>query len=183
MFKRKPFLLSSLVFLFACFVFFYSCEKETSANLEAISQSSTNALYLNGPSNSNDIDSTECVLLKNAVYKSNGMLVFQDMRHFENCAICLEQEYEAYNDAYDAQYLETTPEQLDSIDIINNFNEWMPYTNFESLHSFSSLRAKIEDEIVQWLETPADVINFEDDPDESIPVMDESERTLLNEDG
>ncbi|MBK6901526.1 MAG: hypothetical protein IPH04_01595 [Saprospirales bacterium] len=113
-----------------------------------------------------------------------GMLVFKDIEHFEKCALCLEYDYDAYNDQYDGQYPNATPEELDSMDVINNFDQWTPYLEFEDDLSFSSLRAKIEEETMQWLaSTHADSIDFGDDPNSSTPLFRTSYRALLNEDG
>lgn len=133
---------------------------------------------------STGFDYSECQTLKSTVYKSGEMLVFQDKNHFEKCAICLEKEYDDYNDQYEAQYPNATPEDLDSLDALNNFNEWTPFIAFETLHGFSSYRAKIENDIQTWLDsTPAELFSAYDDPDNTSPVMDESQRALLNENG
>lgn len=149
----------------------FSCKKEKSMNISV-------------PTEHVRFRTDSCQAIKDSVYKSGDMLVFQDMEHFEKCALCLEYDYDAYNDQYDAQYPNATAEELDSLDIINNFDQWTPYLEFEDGLSFSSLRAKIEEETMQWLaSTPADSIDFEDDPDNSVPVYRKSYRALMNEDG
>lgn len=164
----------------------YSCEKETH-----ISGKSENSTIVDTKSESDseigfrseEFDYTQCPSIKNSVYKSGDMLVFQDMDHFEKCAICLEYEYDLYNDQYDSQYPEATAEELDALDSINNFNQWEPFLQFENSLYFSSLREKVENEHTQWLEsTPAESIDFANDPD-SIPVFRQSIRALLNEAG
>lgn len=123
-------------------------------------------------------------LEKGLVYKQGDKLVFQDIEHFEKCAICLEKDYDDYNDQYEAQYPGATAEELDLLDEINLFNEWAPYITFEQSLSFSSLRAKVESQVDTWLSTtPANLIDFDDDPDNLSPIEDESTRALFNEDG
>lgn len=175
-------MLKKIVFFSMCFAalltsfLIVSCENEFSESFEE-------ELNQHLQNENKNIDSTQCAIAKSTVYLEKGKLVFQDMEHFEQCAECLEQEYDTYNDNYETQYPSLNPEELDSMDLVNGFDEWTSYIQFESLFNFNSLRAKIENEIVQWLDTPADAINFDDDPDEKTPVMDESIRTLLNEDG
>lgn len=131
-----------------------------------------------------EFDYSLCPAIKSSVYKSGDKLVFQDLAHLENCAICLEQDYDTYNDQYDAQYPNATAEELDALDEINNFNELAPYIAFEQGLGFSSLRAKVENEVNLWLSsTPADQINFENDPDDQVPIDDDATRALFNENG
>jgi hypothetical protein len=182
--KKSNYVLLILTIFIA--VTHYSCEKEKNLNNETKESVVTD----NGPVadgemefRSDEFDYTQCPSIQSSVYKSGDMLVFQDMEHFEQCAICLENEYETYNDQYEAQYPDATPEELDALDSINNFNQWAPYLQFENNLNLSSLRAKIEGESELWLETtPAEEIDFADDPD-SIPVFRQSIRALLNEDG
>jgi rubrerythrin len=126
-----------------------------------------------------------CPLIKSTVVKTDGKLVFTDRQHFEDCIECLEQEVEDYNDAYEAQYpVETTAAQLDSLDDLYGFNEWQPLVQFESQKSFVSLRSIVEAQSNQWLSTQnSETINFDNDPDELCPIMDEVERSLFNADG
>lgn len=130
------------------------------------------------------LDYEDCSAILDSVYKLGNMLVFNDSAHFEKCAMCLEYYYENYNSDYEDDYPGATAEELDSLDIINNFDQWIPYIQFESNLSFSSLRAKIEEEFTDWLSsTDADSIDWDDDPEKSVPVMSMSYKALLNEDG
>lgn len=130
------------------------------------------------------LDYVDCPAILDSVYKSGDMLVFKNEEHFEKCALCLEMKYNTYNDQYDAQYPNATPEELDSLDLINNFDQWAPYLEFEDILGFSSLRARIEEEILQWLtSTPADSIDFESNPDFSTPVFLTSYRALFSDEG
>ncbi|MEO1257469.1 MAG: hypothetical protein AAFZ15_01685 [Bacteroidota bacterium] len=153
----------------------YSCEKGSLNPMEEITQDSQNG--------DKKLKASLCQDALGSITQSKGMLVFRDMEHFEICADCLDQQYEAFNDAYEANYPDTTPEELDEIDETTGFDEWEPYVVFESSLNHSSLRAKVERDIVAWLDTPADLLNWDDDPDELTPVMDESVRALLNEGG
>lgn len=132
----------------------------------------------------NSFDHSICPQLKSTVYKSGGMLVFANQEHFERCVECLEAEVEAHSDAYESQYPTASLEQLDALDAINNFNEWQPLAQFEAQKSFSSLRAVVESQSQQWLNSQsAETINFDQDPDEICPIMDEETRTLFNASG
>lgn len=156
-------------------LFGYSCQKDNApaTNSNASPEQQTTAR-----------DGLNCTQIKNAVYKSEGMLVFTDDQHFYDCIECLEQEIEAYNDAYESQYPTATTEQLDVLDSINNFNEWQPLADFETSKSFTSLRSIVEQQSDQWLDSQtSETINFDNDPDELCPIMDEETRTLFNSDG
>ena len=87
----------------ACVLLFSACRKE-----KTISSEET-VVSTNLPDTNEGIgfrgsgfDYSQCPSLKSAVYKSGDMLVFQDRAHFDKCAICLENDYDVYNDAYDA---------------------------------------------------------------------------------
>jgi hypothetical protein len=129
-------------------------------------------------------DLSECSSIKSAVTMSGGMLIFQDMEHFEKCALCLEHDYNVHNDQYEAQYPNASQEELDSFDIINNFNQWETYLQFENGLGIASLRAKLEADTDQWLaSTPADSIDFANNPDDSVPIFWSPLRAMFNEDG
>lgn len=118
------------------------------------------------------------------MYKANGKLVFSDRTQFENCAQCLEEEIESYNEAYENQYPTATAEELDALDEQNNFNEWYPLVQFESGKSFVSLRSIIEAQSNTWLDSKTgENINFDEDPDDICPIMDEATRSLFNSNG
>lgn len=166
----------SRVRLRPCLTFFWNaCQKDNApaTNSNASPEQQTTAR-----------DGLNCTQIKNAVYKSEGMLVFTDEQHFHGCIECLEQELEAYNDAYESQYPTATAEQLDVLDSINNFNEWQPLADFEASKSFTSLRSIVEQQSNQWLDgQTGESINFDNDPDEICPIMDEETRSLFNSDG
>lgn len=154
---------------------FFACQKEKSVLPE---QESLNA------SERTSEGSVNCPLIKSAIKNVNGQLVFADRQQFENCIQCLEQEVEAYNDAYENSYPNASAEQLDSLDEVNNFNEWQPLINFELEKGFTSLRSVVYSQSEQWLLAQnASTINFDNDPDELCPIMDEEERALFNVSG
>jgi hypothetical protein len=127
---------------------------------------------------------TDCPLIKSKVKNINGQLVFEDQMHFEKCIECLEQEVEAYNAAYESQYPFASAEQLDSLDDVNGFNEWQPLVDFAAEKGFNSLHSVVFNQSEQWLLAQnANTINFDNDPDETCPVMDEEERALFNASG
>jgi nitrite reductase/ring-hydroxylating ferredoxin subunit len=161
----------SVVFSLVALCSFASCQKEKVVNSEKEQEAASDR-------------TVNCPLIKSNIVKTNGMLVFTDQRHFEDCIECLEQEVEDYNDTYEGQYPEATAGQLDSLDIVNGFNEWQPLVQFESQKSFVSLRSIVEAQSEQWLLAQnSETINFDNDPDELCPVMDEEERCLFNTDG
>lgn len=84
---------------------------------------------------------------------------------------------------YLQQYPEATPEELDSLDIVNSFNEWQPFIDFETIHSFSSYREEIEDDIIAYENIPINQLHLHDDPDFTSPILDEATRTLFNDTG
>lgn len=163
-----------LLVILAAF-FWHSCQKDnapaTNSNASPEQQSTAR-------------EGLNCTQIKNAVYKSEGMLVFTDEQHFYDCIECLEQELKAYNDTYESQYPTATAEQLDVLDSINNFNEWQPLADFEASKSFISFRSIVEQQSNQWLDSQTgETINFDNDPDELCPIMDEETRALFNSDG
>ena len=166
----------SAIFLLTLSTFFWhSCQKDN-----ALATKSNSLLE----QQSTDREGLNCTQIKNAVYKSEGMLVFTDEQHFNDCIECLEQELEAYNDAYENQYPTATAEDLDLLDSINNFNEWQPLLDFEVSKSFVSLRATVEQQSQLWLNAQTgETINFDDDPDDICPILDDETRTLFNSDG
>ncbi len=158
-----------------------SCQKESTAPVTNNAHLSDDLELAANPRDG--FDYSKCDSLKNAVTISEGYLVFSDEQHFWDCVTCLEYDYDLYNDNYEAQYPEATPEELDSVDIVNNFDQWQPYIDFEQSLNFSSLRAKIESEILAFEQIPDSLSDPSEDPDLSIPVLRESVRTLFNENG
>jgi len=106
---------------------FVSCQKEKIVKSENEQKSASDRTI-------------NCPLIKSTIVKTDGKLVFTNQQHFEDCIECLEQEVEDYNDVYESQYPEATAEQLDSLDDLNGFNEWLPLVQFETQKTFVSLR-------------------------------------------
>jgi hypothetical protein len=187
--KKRIFSLACLAFFAQ--LYFSSCQKAENPRFEdsitTIHDESSDADYENDEisirTNQPVFDYSQCPNVKSLVFKQGDKLVFQNIEHFEKCAICLEKDYDDYNDQYDALYPDATPEELDALDVINNFNEFAPYVSFEQSLSFASLRAKVENEFNAWLAaTPAELIDLEnDDPDDNCKIEDESMRALFNE--
>jgi hypothetical protein len=185
--KKKFVFLGFLTLLLS--VYLFSCQKEealtettiTEKNEQVVNNSDEGTV---GTREITPLNYADCPNLLGLITKTNGRLVFQDEEHFEKCAFCLEHQYDVYNDAFDALYPNATAEQLDSYADLMNFNEWGSYISFESGLGFSSLRAKIQTESDAFLaSTPAATIDLDLDPDGLCPVLRDSERALLNEDG
>lgn len=128
----------SVVFSLVAICSFASCQKEKVVNSEKEQKSVSDR-------------TANCPLIKSTIVKTDGKSVFTDRQHFEDCIECLEQEVEDYNDTYESQYPEATAEQLDSLDIVNSFNEWQPLIQFENQKSLVSLRSIVEAQSEQWL--------------------------------
>ncbi|GAB4498816.1 MAG: hypothetical protein OHK0019_34790 [Saprospiraceae bacterium] len=163
-----------LLFVLACFTV-QSCLKESVPNGKETYEKENTVAYREG---------LNCPQIKSSVYQSEGKLVFSDYQHFYDCIECLEQDVEVYNDAYENQYPTATAEELDILDSINNFKEWQPLADFETSKSFTSLRSIVEQQSQVWLNAQyGETINFDNDPDELCPIIDEETRTLFNVDG
>jgi hypothetical protein len=177
-------LTSSILFLLAIGLavnLVQSCKKteaEQPTNTEA-SQSDNSH-----PSNIVSERSFNCTLLKSDIVKQNGMLVFRDRQHYEECIQCLEKEVEDYNDAYVRRYPGATAAQLDALDDLNNFNDWEPLVQFEQEKSFTSLRSVVDAQNKQWLSNQfGETINFDESPDHNCPIQSVVERSFFNVNG
>lgn len=71
-----------------------------------------------------------------------------------------------------------TDDQVDAISEQENFDEYKPLRDFEAYFSFSSLRAKIEQDENVWLANP--VLNDATDPDNVYKEQDDVMRSFLN---
>lgn len=78
---------------------------------------------------------------------------------------------------YENQYPTLTAEQLDSVDIVKNFDEFYTFRQFEALFTgYSSKRLQIEGIENTWLAN-----NFTGtDPDDVDPTYDDAENTIVN---
>jgi hypothetical protein len=126
----------------------------------------------------------DCRATLSRVQKQDSVLMFTDRVHFLDCADCLDKLYEKYNDDYESLYPNATASELDSMDLQTNFNEWLPMIQFEQSLSFMSLRNRVATESDTWLNaTPANLIDFTQNPDRLCPIIDEATRTLYNVNG
>ena len=173
-----------LILMFFALLVLNSCQKENLYELNSSTETSPRAATTSDDGGGGDGGGPlDCENIKKRVYNDGGMLVFQDLEHLWNCADCLEIDYQNYNDNYESQYPNATPEELDELDERNRFDHWQPFIDFESSLGFNSLRANVERAIVAWEETPIPNINPDDDPDDSTPIMHENVRALFNERG
>jgi hypothetical protein len=109
----------------------------------------------------------------------NNILRFNSASDFNTVLNQLEADYDAYNDNYDAQYPSLTPEQMDDIDAVNNFDEFAPYKNFENLLSgFVSKRSEIESIENAWINSDF----TSTDPDDIDLTFDDAMNTVFNSD-
>jgi hypothetical protein len=150
--------------------------------MDAIQQPGFNSILANASSNSFN-DTTGCSTLLASITKSVDWLVFPDSLSFERCAFCLEQQVEAYNDLYEAQYPNASAEELDSLDEVNNFDTWGPLTQFEDDLNHYSFRVEIDSIVDNWLSSAqASALDFDHFPDTFV-VINPAVRALLNVNG
>lgn len=153
-----------------------SCTKENQNSLSSGSQLTT--------VKRDTLSAINCANVKNAIANVNGKLVFSSYQHFYDCIECLEQELEQYNTNYENQYPNATPEQLDVMDSINNFNQFFPLVQFEASKSFNSLRGLVANQSNTWLNAQAyQEPDFNQDPDMLCPIPDQITRSLFNTSG
>lgn len=109
----------------------------------------------------------------------NHILKFNNASDFNTVVDQLETDYDTYNDNYDIQYPNLTPEQMDDMDAANNFDEFRPFKDFENLFSgFSSKRAAIENTENAWLGSGFTTT----DPDDIDLTFDDALNTIFNAD-
>lgn len=74
-----------------------------------------------------------------------------------------------------------TPDQLDSCDLANGFDDEQPLKDFEKLlPCYNSLRDRIENEEELWLNNCGQTLNYLTDPTENYVTTDEVFQTILN---
>lgn len=108
---------------------------------------------------------------------SSGMLKFNSVADVNTVIEQLNTDYETYNANYDNQYPNYTADQLDSMDVINNFDEFRKFKDFENLlPGYFSKRGQIENTENTWLTN-----NFSGiDPDSIDLTFDDAENTIFN---
>lgn len=109
---------------------------------------------------------------------SNNILRFNSLANANTVLEQLNIDYEEYNDDYDSNFDTTlTTDQLDSIDVVNGFDEFQPFKDFENLFpGYSSKRSEVESVENTWLAN-----NFSGtDPDNIDLTFDDAENTIFN---
>ncbi|WP_276503043.1 hypothetical protein [Terrimonas pollutisoli] len=83
---------------------------------------------------------------------SSGMLKFNSIANVNTVIEQLNTDYENYNTNYENQYPNLTADQLDSMDVVNNFDEFRKFRDFENLlPGYFSKRKQIENTENTWL--------------------------------
>jgi hypothetical protein len=114
----------------------------------------------------------------------SGRLRFTSVSALETILEQLDEEYESWNDSFVTYYSDTILDPdtlmwyLDYVDEQIDFNDDLTSERFESELSYSSLRAKIADEMTIWLAN--NILDEASDPDEDVVIL-ESIRTICNE--
>lgn len=109
---------------------------------------------------------------------SNNILRFNSLSNANTVLVQLNIDYDEYNDNYDNNFDTTlTTDQLDSIDVVNGFDEFQPFKAFENLFpGYSSKRSEVESTENTWLAN-----NFSGtDPDNIDLTFDDAENTIFN---
>ncbi|PCI06883.1 MAG: hypothetical protein COB73_09230 [Flavobacteriaceae bacterium] len=119
----------------------------------------------------------------NAYAKGGGatssLLVFSDLATFTSTVTTLENNIEAYDDAFIAQYPNLDGDQLSDKEQTIGFDTYKPLKDFEATFKFSnSMRKDYKVAETNWLNKP-DLIEA-DDPDKDFYELDEEEMTVLN---
>ena len=110
-------------------------------------------------------------------YASTGLLQFGNGTDYSLVLDSLDAQYERYNTNYDNLYPTLTPDQMDSVDDVNHFDEFVPFRQFESLFpGYASKRSQVETIENTWLTN-----NFTGtDPDDIDQTYDDAENTVSN---
>lgn len=110
---------------------------------------------------------------------SGTMLSFASFEEYQETISALEQQMEAYDDAFLTAHNTLTVEQLDNLEDSIGYNPQQPLIDFENSVGFSnSLRKKYNQLENIWLDN--EELDPETDPDNTI-LFDEIEQTLWNE--
>jgi hypothetical protein len=112
--------------------------------------------------------------------ENNGtskILKFNSIGNVNTVLDQLDVDFESYNANYESQYAFYSAEAMDSIDALNNFDEFTPLKNFEALlQGFISKRSQIEATENAWLSN-----NFVGtDPDDIDFTFDDAENAIFN---
>lgn len=111
----------------------------------------------------------------------NGMLEFPDQATFLITIDNLETQDELYDDSFMADWGHLKEADLEDKEDELRFDPQQPFIDFENQFSgFKSLRAKIEGQIIVWLDNST--LDDKTDPDDHF-IFDEEVRAVLNEEG
>lgn len=107
----------------------------------------------------------------------SNILKFESAEDFNAVLEQLEADYETYNTNYESQYPNLTAEQLDDMDVQNNFDQFKPFKDFENLFpGYYSKRSEVENIENAWLNS-----NFTgSDPDDTDLTFDDALNTIFN---
>nr|MBC7614183.1 hypothetical protein [Pseudopedobacter sp.] len=109
----------------------------------------------------------------------NGMLAFESNQAFYDLYNQLDNEVETYNANFYDQKGSLTDDQVETIEIQQNFDEYKPLRDFENYFSFASLRQKIETEENAWMENIT--LDPNTDPDAIYTGSDEVIQSFFNQ--
>lgn len=108
----------------------------------------------------------------------NGMLEFDDIATFLNTLDMLEQQADAYDDNFLAQWKHLNESEIDDKEDQLGFNPDQPYINFErSYPGFTSLRKVIANQVTTWLSHSS--LDDKNDPEDHF-IIDDELRAVLN---
>jgi hypothetical protein len=112
---------------------------------------------------------------------SNGMLVFNDTLHFKNVMQSLENEYEAWNDQFEATWGYLSSELYDKKAEQLRFDEEKPLKDFAKRFGLTPLKSKINTEQDIWL--TSNVLNMNTYPLRDYATTDPVLASMLNQQG
>jgi hypothetical protein len=110
----------------------------------------------------------------------NTMLSFPSQQAYDNAYDCLFEEYENWNDQFDAQHASLNDDDLNDLIDATGWNEEQTLVDFENSQTLVSLRSKLRAEELIWLSTG--LFDPATDPNNHY-IDDPVEQALLNEYG
>ncbi len=139
--------LTIILFSFCSTFIFFSCEKEN----ELVKQNELEPQTTESLSSFNQSSNLVSSRLA-GVTNQDGILRFEDWIHFEDVVERLKAAQENHLYSFEEIYQGLTNEELDAKEEEIGFIYYQPLINFEDELNFSSLRAKVELEILDWLD-------------------------------
>jgi hypothetical protein len=110
----------------------------------------------------------------------NTMLSFPSQQAYDNAYDCLFEEYENWNDQFDAQHASLNDDDLNDLIDATGWNEEQTLVDFENSQTLVSLRSKLRAEELIWLSTG--LFDPATDPNNHY-IDDPVEQALLNDQG